>query len=405
VKQDRQHDVVVYGATSFVGQILCRFLVRRHGTEGDLRWAIAGRSASKLDEVAASTGADVPRIVADASDRAALDELAASTKVVASTVGPYALYGSELVAAVVDAGGDYCDLTGEVQWMRRMIDAHQARAEETGARIVHTCGFDSIPSDLGTWFLQQRAIEEFGAPCVEVRMSVKGARGGVSGGTAASGMQMFEEMAADPELRKLVGDPYVLAPVDLRQGPKQPGLGQPTRDDRFESWVAPFVMAPTNSAVVLRTHALLGQPWGREFTYGETMMTGDGLVGGVAAWGMTAGLAAFTGAASFGPTRKLLGKVIPKPGSGPSEAKQQAGWFDLRFVGRTADGREIRTKVTGDADPGYGSTAKMLGESAVAFLDLDPQMVGGGFWTPASAFGDALIERLEAHAGVRFDVV
>ena len=405
MKRGRDHDVVVYGATSFVGQILCRYLVRRHGTDGDLRWAIAGRNASKLDELARATGADVPRIVADASDRAALDDLAASTQVVASTVGPYALYGSELVEAVVEAGGDYCDLTGEVQWMRRMIDAHQARAETTGARIVHTCGFDSIPSDLGTWFTQQRAIEEFGEPCVEVRMSVKGAKGGVSGGTAASGMQMFEEMAEHPELRKMVADPYVLAPVDLRQGPKQPGLGRPTRDDRFESWVAPFVMAPTNSAVVLRSHALLGQPWGRDFTYGETMMTGDGLVGGVAAWGMTAGLAAFTGAASFGPTRKLLGKVIPKPGEGPSEAKQQAGYFDLRFVGRTADGREIRTKVTGDADPGYGSTAKMLGESAVAFLDVDPADVGGGFWTPASAFGDALIERLEAHAGVRFDVV
>ena len=405
MKRGVQHDVVVYGATSFVGQILCRYLVRRHGTDGDLRWAIAGRSASKLDEVARSTGADVPRLVADASDRAALDDLAASTQVVASTVGPYALYGSELVAAVVEAGGDYCDLTGEVQWMRRMIDAHQARAETTGARIVHTCGFDSIPSDLGTWFTQQRAIEEFGEPCVEIRMSVKGAKGGVSGGTAASGMAMFEEMAENPELRKLVADPYVLAPVDLRHGPKQPGMGRPTRDDRFESWVAPFVMAPTNSAVVLRSHALLGQPWGRDFTYGETMMTGDGLVGGVAAWGMTAGLAAFTGAASFGLTRKLLGKVIPKPGEGPSEAKQQAGYFDLRFVGRTADGREIRTKVTGDADPGYGSTAKMLGESAVAFLDLDPATVGGGFWTPASAFGDALIERLEAHAGVRFDVV
>jgi len=402
---DREYDVVVYGATSFVGQILCTYLVRRHGTDGDLRWAIAGRSASKLDDVARRTGADVPRIVADAADRPALDELAASTKVVASTVGPYALYGSELVAAVVEAGSDYCDLTGEVQWMRRMIDAHQARAEETGARIVHTCGFDSIPSDLGTWFTQQRAIESFGEPCVEVRMSVKGARGGVSGGTAASGMQMFEEMAENPELRKMVADPYVLAPVDLRQGPKQPGLSRPTRDDRFESWVAPFVMAPTNSAVVLRSHALLGQPWGRDFTYGETMMTGDGVIGGVAAWGMTAGLAAFTGAASFGPTRKLLGKVIPKPGAGPSEAKQQAGYFDLRFVGQTASGQEIRTKVTGDADPGYGSTAKMLGESAVAFLDLDHEDVGGGFWTPASAFGDALIERLEAHAGVRFDVM
>ena len=401
----REYDVVVYGATSFVGQILCRYLVQRHGTDGELRWAIAGRSAAKLDEVASRTGADVPRIVADAGDRVALDALAESTRVVASTVGPYSLYGSELVGAVVEAGGDYCDLTGEVQWMRRMIDAHQARAEQTGARIVHTCGFDSIPSDLGTWFTQQRAIEQFGEPCVEVRMSVKGAKGGVSGGTAASGMQMFEEMAADPSLRKVVGDPYVLAPVDLRQGPKQPGMSRPTRDDRFECWVAPFVMAPTNSAVVLRSHALLGQPWGRDFTYGETMMTGDGLIGGVAAWGMTAGLAAFTGVASFGPTRKLLGKVIPKPGAGPSEAKQQAGYFDLRFVGRTASGQEIRTKVTGDADPGYGSTAKMLGESAVAFLDLDPAEVGGGFWTPASAFGDALIERLEAHAGVRFDVL
>ena len=401
----RQHDVVVYGATSFVGQILCKYLVGRHGVDGDLRWAIAGRSASKLAEVARTTGADVPRIVADAADRSALDEMAASTRVVVSTVGPYALYGSELVAAVVEAGGDYCDLTGEVQWMRRMIDAHQSRAQATGARIVHTCGFDSIPSDLGTWFTQQRAIEQFGEPCAEVRMSVKGAKGGVSGGTAASGMQMFEEMAEHPELRKIVGDPYVLAPVDMRHGPKQPGMGRPTRDARFESWVAPFVMAPTNAAVVLRSHALLGQPWGRDFTYGETMMTGDGLAGGVAAWGMTAALAAFAGTASFGPTRKLIGRVIPKPGSGPSEAKQQAGYFDLRFVGRTASGQEIRTRVTGDADPGYGSTAKMLGESAVAFLDLDPAEVGGGFWTPASAFGDALVERLEAHAGIRFDVI
>jgi short subunit dehydrogenase-like uncharacterized protein len=401
----REHDIIVYGATSFVGRILCRYLVRRHGTDGDLRWAIAGRSASKLDDVARTTGADVPRIVADAADRAALDEMATSTRVVASTVGPYALYGSELVAAVVEAGSDYCDLTGEVQWMRRMIDAHQVRAEATGARIVHACGFDSIPSDLGTWFTQQRAVEQFGEPCVEVRMSVKGAKGGVSGGTAASGMQMFEEMSEDPDLRKVVSDPYVLAPVDLRHGPKQPSIGRPTRDDRFESWVAPFVMAPTNSAVVLRSHALLGQPWGRDFTYGETMMTGDGLTGGVAAWAMTAGLAMFAGAASFGPTRKVIGKVIPKPGAGPSEAKQQAGFFDLRFVGRTTNGQEIRTKVTGDADPGYGSTAKMLGESAVAFLELDPARVGGGFWTPASAFGDALVERLESHAGVRFDVL
>lgn len=399
-----RYDLVVHGATSFVGQILCRYLVARHGVDGDLRWAIAGRNASKLDDVATTTGAEVPRIVADASDRGALDDLAASTRVVVSTVGPYALHGSPLVAAVVDAGSDYCDLTGEVQWMRRMIDAHQRRAEETGARIVHACGFDSIPSDLGTWFTQQRAIEEFGEPCVEVRMAVKGVKGGVSGGTAASGLQMFEEMAADPGLREMMDDPYVLAPVDMCSGPEQPGMARPRRDQRFGSWVAPFVMGPTNSAVVLRTHALLGQPWGRDFTYGETMMTGDGPLGATSAWGMATGLAAFAGAASFAPTRKLLGRIIPKSGTGPSVATQQAGYFDLRFVGRTAGGDEIRTRVTGDADPGYGSTAKMLGEAAVAFLDLDAAHVAGGFWTPASAFGDALVERLEAHAGVRFDV-
>jgi short subunit dehydrogenase-like uncharacterized protein len=401
----RTYDLVVYGATSFVGQIVCRYLVGRHGVDGDLRWAIAGRSADKLAPVAASTGATVPQIVADAADRPALDELAKSTSVVMSTVGPYALYGSELVGAVVEAGVDYCDLTGEVQWMRRMIDAHQARAEQTGARVVHACGFDSIPSDLGVWFTQQRALEAFGEPCTEVRMSVAGARGGVSGGTAASGINMFEEMADDPELRAITSDPYVLAPVDMRDGPKQPGLGRPTRDDRFDSWVAPFVMAPTNSAVVLRSHALLGLPWGRDFTYGETMMTGGGITGGVKAYAMTGGLAAMAGAGSFGPTRRLLAKVIPKPGAGPSEAKQLAGWFDLRFVGTTASGMTIRTKVTGDQDPGYGSTAKMLSESAVAFGDVDATKLAGGFWTPASAFGDVLIERLEAHAGLRFDVI
>ncbi len=259
----RDHDVVVFGATSFVGQILCRYLARRHGVDGKLRWAIAGRDAAKLGAVARATGADVAQIVVDAADRGALDALTSSTRVVASTVGPYALYGSELVESVVEAGIDYCDLTGEVQWMRRMIDSHQARAEQTGARLVHACGFDSIPSDLGTWFTQQRAIESFGEPCVEIRMSVAGAKGGVSGGTLASGMNMFEEMAADPQLRDLTNDPYVLAPADLRSGPEQPGLGRPRRDDRFDSWVAPFVMAPTNSAVVLRSHALLGGPWGR----------------------------------------------------------------------------------------------------------------------------------------------
>lgn len=402
---DPANDLVLYGATSFVGQILCRHLVERHGTEGPLRWAIAGRNRTKLDQVAADTGADVERIVADAADRDALDAMVASTRVVVSTVGPYALYGSDLVASVVEAGHGYCDLTGEVQWMRRMIDAHQARAEETGARVVHACGFDSIPSDLGTWFTQQRAMERFGEPCSEVAMSVAGSKGGVSGGTAASGMNLFAEMADDPDLRRTLANPYVLAPVDMRSGAEQPVLGRPTRDDRFGSWVAPFVMAPTNSAVVLRSHALLGQPWGRDFRYGETMMTGAGPLGASKAFAVAGGMLAFAGAGSFGPTRKLLERAIPEPGDGPDPKAQIAGYFDVRFVGTTPSGGEIRTQVTGDRDPGYGCTARMLGEAAVALAELDSAEVGGGFWTPASAFGDSLIERLEAHAGVRFDVL
>ena len=394
---------MVFGATSFVGQILCRHLVDRHGIDGPLRWAIAGRSAAKLDATAAETGADVERIVADASDAAALMTLAESTRVVVSTVGPYALYGSPLVGAVAAAGTDYCDLTGEPQWMRRMIDAHQAEAEASGARIVHASGFDSIPSDLGVWFTQQRAVESFGQPCSRIDMRVEAMKGGASGGTIASMLNLLEEAAADPQLRKQLNDPYLLAPPDHRNGPSQPDVLRPTKDDAGR-WLGPFVMAGVNTRVVQRTHALLGRPWGREFRYQEAMATGTGPLGAAKATGLAAGTAAVVGLGALGPTRSLLARVLPKPGEGPSPEAQQRGSFDVRFTGTTADGRTIETQVTGDRDPGYGSTAKMLGETAVAFLDLDRAEVGGGFWTTATAFGDRLVERLEAHAGLRFTV-
>ena len=402
----RRFDLVVFGATSFVGQILCRHLVERHGTDGALRWAIAGRDAAKLDAVASDTGADVPRIVADASDAEALAELAASTRVVVSTVGPYALYGSPLVAAVAAAGTDYCDLTGEPQWMRRMIDAHSAVAESSGARIIHACGFDSIPSDLGVWFTQQRALERFDVACDRIAMRVKGAKGGASGGTIASMMNLMEEAAGDPELRKLLADPYALAPPDLRSGVDQPEITRPTHDAASGAWAAPFVMAAVNTRVVQRSHALLGRPWGRGFRYDEAMVMGPGPLGAAKAGGLVAGIVAFMGLAAFGPTRKLLNRfVLPKPGSGPSPEAQRAGYFDIRFFGTTADGRSIRTQVVGDRDPGYGSTARMLGETAAALVELDRDRVGGGFWTPSTAFGDQLVERLEAHAGLRFNVL
>lgn len=401
---DRRLDLVVFGATSFVGQILCRYLVERHGTDGPLRWAIAGRSAAKLDEVAASAGADVERIVVDAADAAGLLTLAETTRVVVSTVGPYARYGSALVAAVAASGTDYCDLTGEPQWMRRMIDAHEDEAAASGARIVHASGFDSIPSDLGVWFTQQRAIEAFGEPCNRITMRVETMKGGASGGTIASMLNLLEEAAADPQLRKDLQDPYLLAPADLRTGPPQPDVLRPTKDAAGR-WLGPFVMAGVNTRIVHRSHALLGRPWGPDFRYQEAMAMGTGIAGAAKATGLAAGTASVVGLGALGPTRSLLARVLPKPGEGPSPTAQERGSWDVRFTGTTADGRTIETQVTGDRDPGYGSTAKMLGETAVAFSDLDRADVGGGCWTTATAFGDRLIERLEAHAGLRFSVL
>ena len=364
-RADRQLDLVVYGATSFVGQILCRYLVERHGTDGPLRWAIAGRDAAKLDSVAAATGADVERIVAEASDAAALGDMVGRTRVVVSTVGPYAKYGSELVAVAVAAGTDYCDLTGETQWMRRMIDQHQDAARRSGARIVHTCGFDSIPSDLGVWFTQQRALERFDVACNRISMRVHTLKGGASGGTIASMLNLMEEAAADPALRRMLADPYALAPADQRHGPAQPDLVRPLHDPVSGRWIAPFVMAAVNTRVVQRSHALLGRPWGQDFRYDEATDTGPGPLGVAKAVGLSAGLAAGLGLAALGPTRRLVGRVVPQPGEGPSPAAQDAGHYDLRFFGSTPDGRTLLTRVTGDRDPGYGSTAKMLGEAAV----------------------------------------
>ena len=407
-RADRPYDLIVFGATSFVGEILCRYLVERHGVDGELSWAIAGRNAEKLDAVATATGATVPQIVADAADEAALADLADSCRVVISTVGPYALYGSPLIAAVAAAGTDYVDLTGEPQWMQRMIDEHGATATRTGARIVHTCGFDSIPSDLGTWFTQQQATERFGVPCSTIAMRVKAMKGGASGGTIASMLNVVDETKADPSLRKTLGNPYALAPADMRSGPKQPNVMAPTKDAASGEWVGPFVMAGINTKVVHRTHALLGRPWGDDFMYDEAMLMGEGPLGVVKAGALVGGLGSFMGLAAIGPARRLLGKVLPEPGEGPSPEAQQAGFYDLRFFGTTPGGDTITTKVTGDRDPGYGSTAKMLAESATTLLSVNRgEKTGtpGGFWTPATAMGDRLIDALVANAGLTFEVL
>lgn len=406
----RAFDLVLFGATGFTGKLVAEHLLRRHGVDGDLRWAIAGRSRDKLEAVRAELGAAAAELsiqVADSHDRAALDELVSQTRAVCSTVGPYALHGDDLVAACAAQGTDYCDLTGEVPWMRRMLDQHQDAAQQSGARLVHCCGFDSIPSDLGVWFLQQAAMERLGQPLQTVRLGVERMRGKMSGGTAASMINIIAESQRDPNTSKVLANPFALCPPEWRSGPRQPYVSGPKFSADMKSWRAPFVMAAINTRIVHKSHALQGRPWGEAFTYDEAMLTGPGWTGRRRAIMWSLALGGFALGAKVGPLRKVMSaKLLPKPGDGPSAAEREAGFFRLLIDGKTADGQRLRLRVTGDRDPGYGSTAKMLGEAAFTLAtDLNHNGCAGGFWTPSVALGQALLDRLVAHAGLTFDVL
>lgn len=408
---DKSFDIVVFGATSFVGQILCRYLMERYGVGGEVNWAIAGRSEPKLVTFKADLGpgaTDLPIITADAGDEVSLKAMCDQTRTVVSTVGPYALYGEPLVKVCVNEGVDYCDLTGEVQWISQMIQRYEARAKETGARIVHCCGFDSIPSDLGVFFLQQQAQAQFGEACPTVKMRVRAAKGEFSGGTVASMVNVAREAASNPALRKELANPYSLCPSDFRPARRQHTVKAAEFDDDFGAWTAPFVMGAINTRVVHRSNALQHAAYGKEFGYDEAMLTGKGLKGRAAALGIAVGMGGFLVATTIKPARWALERfVLPKPGEGPSPKAQEEGFFDLRFVGISTNGELIRTKVTGDRDPGYGSTGKMLGEAAMCLaFDIDKEArQPGGFWTPASLFGQKAIDRLTANAGLRFELL
>lgn len=410
---DRDVDLVVFGASSFVGQILGRYLAEHLAAQGgNLRWAIAGRSQAKLDALRQSLGAAgraLPVIVADAGDAAALRAMCARTRVVVSTVGPYALYGEPLVRACAETGTDYCDLTGEVHWIRQMIEKYDAAARDSGARIVHCCGFDSVPSDMGVHFLQQQAMRQWGAPATRVKMRVRTLKGGASGGTVASMINLVREAAASPALRRELADPYSLCPQGHGLAGRQHAVKAAEYDPDFDAWIAPFIMASVNERVVHRSNALSGHAYGSHFTYDEALLTGPGFRGRAAALSMVAGLGALIAGIVVKPTRGLMQRyLLPKPGEGPSPAAQSAGRYDLRFVGRGDAGQVVRVRVTGDRDPGYGSTGKMLGQAALS-LAMDHARDGiktgrgGGFWTPATMFDDRYVERLTRHAGLRFE--
>ncbi len=408
---ERPYEIILFGATGFTGKLVAEYLVKH--APADLRWALAGRGREKLEAVRAglaredARAASLPILLGDSQDQASMDALAKATQVVCTTVGPYIKYGHALAAACANHGTHYCDLTGEVPFMREVIDRHHARARETGARIVHTCGFDSIPSDLGVLVIHERA-KALGKKLAWVRFFAGETKGGFSGGTVASILALIDAAKRDPGMRRILRDPYALDPDPKAAGPDGPDQLGVRFDPDLGMWTGPFVMAAVNTRVVRRSNALLGHAYGPSFRYSEAMSFGKGPKGFVTASAVSAGLIAFLAAASLRPTRRLLEKtVLPGSGEGPSKEAREAGYFRIRFVAETeADGGvpvRITGRIEGKSDPGYGETAKMLSESALCLArDGTSLAPGGGVLTPASAMGMRLVERLRS-AGMVFE--
>lgn len=386
-----KYDIVVYGATGFTGQLVAEYLTQHYKSDRTLKWAMAGRSLGKLKAVRDAIGApgNTPLIVADASDAASLRAMAEQTMSVITTVGPYQLYGEQLLAACAATGTDYFDLCGEPIWMRQMIDKYEAAAKESGARIVFSCGFDSVPFELGTFFVQEEAKRVFGAPAARVKGRVRDMRGTLSGGTAASAKATFDAVAKDISLIAILNDPFALTPGF--SGPKQPKGNRPLLEEDLQSWAAPFMMALINTRNVHRSNMLMGFPYGQDFVYDEMVLTGPGEKGEANAKRVMAANAEKTGPSA------------PKPGEGPSKEERENGLFNLLYVAIAPDGRAVRAGVTGDRDPGYGSTSKMISECAICML-RDVTDVAAGFWTPGAAMQHTLVKRLRDNAGLTFAV-
>lgn len=405
---NRPLDLIVFGATGFTGRLVAEYLQasQRSGLYRDLRWALAGRSLARLQAVRNEIGGpeDLPLIATDASDTTALAALARQARVVITTVGPYQLHGEPLLAACAAEGTDYVDLCGEPGWMAAMIERHQAKARASGARIVFSCGFDSVPFDLGVLFLQTEARQRFGAPLPRVHGLVRVMKGGFSGGTAASLLATMEAIGRNPALARTMADPFALTPGFT--GPSQPDSPDAEFDTLANGWTAPFVMAAINTKNVHRSNALRGHAYGSDFIYTEREFKGSGDVGEGRARRAARTTRIQNGLLAFAPTRALIRRfALPQPGQGPSASERVNGRYELLFVGQAADGSLLRAVVKGDRDPGYGSTCKMISESALCLLrDVDHTATPGGVWTPAAALGLALVDRLCARAGLSFEI-
>jgi short subunit dehydrogenase-like uncharacterized protein len=407
VPGDREFDIVLFGATGFTGRLVADYLAGA-APEGT-RIALAARNEEKLkgiqDELP-GPAKEWPLIVADSSDEQAMKDLAARTKVVVTTVGPYARYGMPLVEACATQGTDYADLAGEVLFMRDAIDRFEDVAKQNGARIVHTCGFDSIPSDIGTYLLHERAQGDGAGELEDTTLMVVNMKGAPSGGTLESMKGQIDDAKKDKARARIAADPYALSP----DREAEPDLGDERdlrgveRSDELDCWVGPFIMAAINTRVVRRSNALKEHAYGRKFKYREVTSFGSGPTAPAKAAAMTAGLGALAGGLQVGPTRAVLEKVLPAAGEGPSEKQREAGFFNIEIHTRTSSGARYVCKVKAQGDPGYKATSVMLGEAGLCLaLDRDKSPDATGVLTPSTAMNGALVDRLRA-AGMTFEV-
>tara|TARA_B100001057_G_scaffold433506_1_gene462459 strand:+ start:649 stop:1902 length:1254 start_codon:yes stop_codon:yes gene_type:complete len=401
----RKYDIIVYGATGFTGKLVAEYLLKTYGVNGSIRWAIAGRDEKKLELIRRNLKLDkndLDIFIASSFDIDSLKSMVLKTNVILSTVGPYAIYGDFLVAACVENGTHYCDLAGEVQWIRKIIDLHQEEARKTGSKIVHCCGFDSVPMDIGVWFLQKEVYQKTGEYCQSISMVVKKLKGSASGGTIASLINIIKESRKNKNTKHILNNPYSLNPSGERKGLENPEESNIIFHQEINSWTAPFIMAGINTKVVRRSHALTGYTYGDNFSYDESIATGSGFIGWLKGKLINLFLILLISLLAFSTTRIILEKfILKKPGEGPDRESQRNGFFHLIQVGKLSNGDIFKSEVIGDRDPGYGSTAKMISECAVC-LSVENLDEKGGVWTPASIMAKPLLKRLQDNAGLVF---
>ena len=398
----KKYDVVVWGASGFTGRLVCEYIFQEYTQKGsDLKWAMAGRDLEKLKQIREKFADNtIPILVADSDDTASLNDLTKNTKVVCTTVGPYAKYGSKLVKACIDNKAHYCDLAGEVQWMHKMINKHHDSAQKNEVKIVHTCGFDSIPSDMGVYFINKE-LKKNKLTIKSIDMRVAGIKGGISGGTYASLSNVIEDSYKDKNIHKILSNPYSLNPKGLQTGKDKKDLMKVVFDKISNNWIGPFVMATINTKVVRRSNALSNFSYGTNFRYSEATLAGKGFKGKIKGY-LSAIPLIFVAAKPNSILKKIANALLPNPGQGPSKIQREDGYYNLKFYIKTEDNTEKIARVIGDMDPGYGSTSKMLGEAAVCLAkDSLPEI--SGVLTPSTAMGDALLDRLEKYAGLTFN--